>query len=199
MHLGAVIIVLPASTLLVWHFGIGGGLLVYAIGLVALFGVSAAYHLGPWSAGTLEVFQRLDYATIYLFIAASMTPYCLLGVPGALSRVVLWTAWLTAGVAVGVIALRFDRWRRRLATGYLVLGWLAIITLPQALGDLSLTELVLFGAMGLIYTAGSIVLAARWPDPFPRTFGYHEVWHAMVVLAASCYYAMVWSMASHPH
>jgi hemolysin III len=196
VHLGALVIAVPAVVLLIWHQGFGGGVGIYAAGLVGLYAVSAAYHLHSWSPAALRRLRKLDYATIYLFIAASMSPYCLLGVPGAFSRAVLWLGWLAAGVAVAVIVLRFEQARRVLSWGYLLLGWLIVVTTPAALRDLSAQELALLTATGLIYTAGAGVLAARWPDPHPAVFGYHEVWHAMVVLASASYFAFIWSLAS---
>ena len=199
LHLGALVLALPAGGLLVWHAGLGGGVGIYALALVALYGVSATYHLGSWSSKARRRFQQLDYITIYVFIAASVTPYCLLGVPGTLSRVVLCVVWIGAAAAVGALIVGFERWRRILASGYLVLGWVPIVTFPSALRAFDLEQLLLFGAMGLLYTSGAVVLAARWPDPAPDVFGYHEVWHAMVVVAGACYFILVWTLAGAPH
>jgi hemolysin III len=143
--------------------------------------------------------RQLDHEMIFVFIAASATPYCLLGVPGELSDVVLGLVWFGAGAAALAIATRFEASRRLTSTAYVVLGWLAVITLPEAAHHLGPRQLALLGSLALFYTAGAGVLAARWPDPAPKVFGYHEVWHTMVVFASACGFLLIWSLASSRH
>ncbi len=135
---------------------------------------------------------------IYVFIAACMTPYCLLGVPGTFSLVVLALGWFAVAISVAIIAIRFEATLRVMSWAYLLLGWFPVVTLPEAIRDLSLLQLMLIVSMGLVYTAGAGVLAVRWPDPNPKVFGYHEVWHVMVVIASGCYFVVVWTLAT-PH
>jgi len=196
VHLAALILAVPCSIGLVVHAGPGGGVWLYAIGLVGLFAVSATYHRFNWSQGARRRWRQLDYATIYFFIAASMTPYCLLGVPGALSTAVLALGWTAATAAILTVIISFDRARKVLSSGYLGLGWLVVVTFPLAFSRLSVVELLLLGATGALYTLGAIVLATRWPDPRPETFGYHEVWHSFVVAATICYFLMVWEISA---
>lgn len=185
---------IPASATLIWHAGVRGGVIVYAVALVCLYAVSAAYHIFSWSSKARLRWRKLDHAMIYLFIVSSMTPYCLLGVPGTLADVVLAVGWLGAAAAVLAIVFRFETTRRLVSAGYIVLGWLVVVTLPQAFSRLSAVQLGLLGAMGFLYTAGAVVLATRWPDPHPTVFGYHEVWHTMVVVASASYFVVVWTL-----
>ncbi|MFZ0059482.1 MAG: hemolysin III family protein [Acidimicrobiales bacterium] len=198
IHLGALVLALPAGVLLVCRYGVGEGVGVYALTLVGLYAASVSYRLGRWSPIAFRRARQVDYAMIYVFIAGCMTPYCLLAVPGAVSRVVLAIGWFWVAAAVLTIAIWFEATRRFMSWAYLLLGWLPVVTLPEAIHDLTTLQFILVGAMGLLYTAGVGVLAARWPDPRPEVFGYHEVWHTMVVVASACYFVVVWSLAA-PH
>ena len=195
LHLGALLVALPAAVLLVWRDGPGRGVGLYAVALVGLYAVSASYHLVSWAPTARQRMRLADHEMIFLFIAASATPYCLLAVPGKLSDVVLGLVWLGAGAAAVSVATRFEASRRLTSAAYVVLGWLAVVTLPEAVHRLGAGQLALLGALGLFYTAGAAVLAARWPDPAPKVFGYHEVWHTMVVIASACGFVLVWSLA----
>lgn len=170
------------------------GAVVYAVALVALFGVSGAYHRGPWSPVWRRRWQRLDHTTIFVMIAGSYTPVCLLVLKGWVALVMLAAAW-SGAVLGGVLAWRDGR-RGRVLRGalYIALGWGAAITGPQLIRHLSVTELVLFAAGGVLFTVGSVFLVTRWPDPFPRVFGYHEVWHALVVAAVACHLVAIASV-----
>jgi hemolysin III len=195
--LGALVAALPAAGVLVWRHGPGDGVALYALALVGLFAVSASYHLCSWAPPARRRMRLLDQQMIFVFIAASTTPYCLLAVPGALAYVVLGAAWLGAAAAALAVATRFEASRHITSTAYIVLGWLAIVTLPEAVQHLGARQLALMTSMALLYTAGAGVLALKWPDPAPAVFGYHEVWHAMVVIATACGFAFIWSLAGH--
>ena len=199
LHLGALVVALPAGAVLVWRDGPGGGVALYAVALVGLYAVSASYHLRSWAPTARRRMRQVDHEMIFLFIAASATPYCLLGVPGELSDVVLGLLWVGAGAAVLATATRFEASRRLTSTAYVVLGWLAVVTLPEAVHHLGTRQLALLGSLAFFYTAGACVLAARWPDPAPKVFGYHEVWHSMVVLVSACGFVLIWSLASSRH
>jgi hemolysin III len=198
LHLVAFVLALPAGIALVWRAGPGGGVGLYAAALVGLYAVSASYHLCPWGPTARQRMRQADHAMIYVFIAASTTPYCLLGATGRISVAVLGLVWLGAAVAVLATATRFEADRRLTSAAYVVLGWLAVLTLPEAAHHLTARQLALLASSGLFYTAGAGVLAARWPDPAPKVFGYHEVWHTMVVIASTCGFLLVWSLAA-PH
>ncbi|MGH9085584.1 MAG: PAQR family membrane homeostasis protein TrhA [Acidimicrobiales bacterium] len=202
MHLVCFFVAIPAGALVVIAATSGAarvGATVYAAGLVALFGVSGWYHRGRWSAAARRRMQRLDHATIFMMIAGSYTPICLLVLEGWLAPVMLVVAWL--GAAAGaVLSFVGAGHRTRVARGalYIVLGWASVIAAPQLVRHLSPAELALLALGGLLFTVGAIFLATNWPDPFPRVFGYHEVWHALVVAAVACHFAMITSLVHGP-
>ena len=169
------------------------GAVIYWIALSSQFGVSAAYHLGMWSEVGRARMRTLDHATIFVLIAGTYTPLCLLVLHGAAAIVVLAIAW--AGAAIG-IATKLYRVDLHVLSGflYLGLGWVAVIVFPALVRDLSTTELLPMVAGGLLYSGGALVLAIHRPNPWPRTFGYHEIWHAATIGAALCLYAAILSI-----
>jgi hemolysin III len=163
--------------------------LVYGMSLVALFSVSALYHRPMWGARALLWMRRLDHSAIFLLIAGTFTPLCLL-LGDARAHTMLAVVW--AGAGVGILrALLWPKAPRALATAlYLLLGWAALPLVPAMYRALGLVPLALLAAGGLLYSVGAIIYAIRRPDPFPRVFGYHEVFHALVVAAAGLHYAV---------
>jgi hemolysin III len=164
---------------------------IYAATLVAVFGASAAYHRGDWTPRAKRWMKRLDHSMIYLLIAGSYTPIAVLALHGPWTIVVLSLVWTgaVAGIAMKIAAP--DGLRAPTATLYMVMGWAALVAFPQIVRGLSGTGVALMLAGGLLYTAGAIVFATRRPDPRPLVFGYHEIWHAFMVAAASCHFAMI--------
>jgi len=199
LHLVCFFLALPAAVAVVALATSGEArvsAVVYAIGLVALFGVSGSYHRGRWTDAKRRLMQRLDHGTIFVMIAGSYTPICLLAVEGWLSVTLLVVAW--AGAVLG-FALSFANTRvTRVMRGslYIVLGWASVIAGPQLVRHLSPAELVLIAVGGLLFTVGAIFLATRWPDPFPKVFGYHEVWHVLVVAAVVCHFVAIASVVN---
>jgi hemolysin III len=165
--------------------------LVYGAGLCALFGGSALYHRWRWDVRWRPLLQRIDHSTIFVFIAASYTPVALLVLHGATQAVVLGGVWAgaLAGVALSVLWIDAPRWIA--AATYLALGWVALLALPQLAGGLPAWPLALLVAGGVLYSLGAVVYATRRPDPWPRTFGFHEVFHAFVVAAAAAHVAAI--------
>lgn len=168
---------------------------IYAVTLALMLGVSASYHRGAWRTRVEMRWKRADHAMIFLFVAGTYTPICVLAIGGALGRELLLLVW--AGAALG--ALRAIFWVRAprviAAALYLVLGWLAVAfwrDVRIALGPL--THLLVAG--GTLYTVGAIVYALRRPDPLPRWFGYHEVFHVLVVAACVCHYLVILRISS---
>ncbi|MCA1690858.1 MAG: hemolysin III family protein [Acidimicrobiales bacterium] len=168
--------------------------IVYAIGLTALFGVSAAYHRGRWSATARPRMKRADHATIFVMIAGSYTPLCLVALGGSLGRSVMLVVWLAAGTGVVLAATGMAEKPIVGSITYIGLGWLLVLILPELTRQLTDAQLVLILVGGLLYTVGSVFLATRWPDPYPTVFGYHEIWHVMVVAAAVCHYVAILSV-----
>jgi hemolysin III len=162
---------------------------VYGAGLCALFAASGLYHRWRWDPRWRPLLRRIDHSTIFVFIAASYVPIALLVLPGDLRVVVLVTvaAGAVAGVLLTVAWISAPRWLT--AAVYLALGWVSAITLPDLVERLDPAPMVLIAAGGLLYTAGALVYATRRPDPWPRTFGFHEVFHALVIAAAAAHFA----------
>ena len=161
---------------------------VYGLGLCTLFAVSALYHRWRWSPRWRPLLRRLDHSAIFIFIAASCTPVALLVLSGTLQVVVLGSVWMgaVAGVALSVAWITAPR--VLVAGSYLAVGWVALIALPQLLDRLPATPLLLLGLGGAFYSLGAAVYAAKRPDPWPSTFGFHEVFHALVIAAAASHF-----------
>jgi hemolysin III len=161
---------------------------IYGGGLIALFGGSALYHRWPGPARFKPVLQRIDHGTIFVFIAASYTPFALVVLHGPLAWVILGVAWLgaAAGVVFSLGWIEAPRWL--ITASYLALGWVAVIAIPQLLDVLGAPPLILLAGGGLLYSAGAVIYARQRPDPWPLTFGFHEIFHALVIAAAAAQY-----------
>ncbi|HZM39670.1 MAG TPA: hemolysin III family protein [Acidimicrobiales bacterium] len=168
------------------------GAAIFAASLTALYGVSAAYHRGQWSARALRHMRRLDHCMIYVLIAGTYTPVVLLALRPSWGISLLVVAWVGAAAGIMITVLRLERWPAVGFTLYLVLGWLAIVAAPQLAASLSSVELTLLAMGGVLYTVGAITLATNRPDPSPAVFGYHEIWHTFVVSASASHFALVW-------
>jgi hemolysin III len=164
---------------------------IYGGGLMALFGGSALYHRWPGPARFKPVLKRIDHSTIFVFIAATYTPIALVGLHGPIVWVILAIAW--AGATAGVLfSLVWIEAPRGLIVGsYLALGWVAVIALPQLMVELRPEPMALLATGGVLYSTGAIIYARQRPDPWPRTFGVHEIFHALVIVAAAAQYIAV--------
>jgi hemolysin III len=165
--------------------------LVFVIGVSSMFGASASYHRLRWTPVGRDRIRRLDHSMIYVAIAGTYTPITLVVLDGAFEIAALAAVWAVAAAGVLLKVFGMHRFQILGAAMYPVLGWAAIVALPQILREISLAAVLLMLAGGLLYTGGAVVLATRRPDPDPRVFGYHEVWHAFVVGGWACHYAMV--------
>lgn len=191
-HAGAFLLALGAAIVLIVLAPSGRalvGLGVYGGGLVALFGGSALYHRWPGPQRFKPLLRRIDHSTIFVFIAASYTPVALIVMHGPIAWVLLVLAW--GGAVAGVVFSLgwIDAPRPLVAGSYLVLGWLAVIAAPQLVRALDAVPVALFVTGGLLYSAGALVYARQRPDPWPHIFGFHEVFHALVIAAAAAHYA----------
>ncbi|MGH2763396.1 MAG: PAQR family membrane homeostasis protein TrhA [Thermoleophilaceae bacterium] len=165
---------------------------IYAGSVAGLFGTSALYHRITWtSLRARRWMRRLDHAMIFVLIAGTYTPFALLVLEGALATVILVVVW--AG-AVGGVVLKLvwiDAPKPLVAILYVVLGWVAVAAFPQLLDGLGITSTALVATGGILYTAGAVVYARGRPDPAPAVFGYHEIFHALVIAAAALQYAVI--------
>ena len=158
---------------------------VYAAALAAMFGASALYHRFPWRSAAARVrARRLDHSMIFVFIAGTYTAFVLLAFSGVGNLVVLATVWAGAvlGIVLNLIWIDAPRWLS--AVAYLGVGWVGIILVPQLFSALGVAAAVLVIVGAALYTVGALAYATTWPNPFPATLGFHEVFHLLVVAAA---------------
>jgi hemolysin III len=158
---------------------------IYGLGMTAMFGASALYHRGasnPWLRAHL---RRIDHTAIYAAIAGTYTPVCLIGIGGATGRRVLLVVVL--GALFGIVCAWSPWWwlRRVNMVLYVVVGWACLPAIDQLADNVGITGTVLIVGGGAVYTVGAIVLGLRRPDPWPDVFGFHEIFHACTVVAAS--------------
>jgi len=165
---------------------------LYSLTIVFLFGVSGLYHRGKWSERGRRVMKRLDHSMIFVFIAGTYTPIAVLALSHHAAVSVLAVVW--SGAAAGVVLKMFwptaPRWLG--VPLYIALGWVAAFVMPGIVHGAGVTALVLIIVGGLAYTAGGIVYGLKRPNPFPTTFGFHEVFHVCTLLAAGCHYVAIW-------
>ncbi|GAB6900861.1 PAQR family membrane homeostasis protein TrhA [Kineosporia succinea] len=156
---------------------------IFAVTASMLFGVSALYHRGDWSPRTGAVLKRIDHANIFLIIAGTYTPFSVLLLPSGPARTLLWIVWTGAllGVAFRVLWVGAPRWLY--VPVYIALGWVALAYVPQLLHGGGVAVFALIVAGGALYTMGGVVYGLKKPNPSPRWFGFHEVFHAFTVLA----------------
>jgi len=163
---------------------------VYGGTLTALFSVSALYHRGRWSARARKLMRRFDHSAIFLLIAGTSTPFCLL-LGGRTGLVLLFAAWTGAALGILKTVLWLDAPDALAAALCVGLGWIVTPALPALRAAVGGAAVALLVAGGIAYTAGALVYATRRPDPAPAIFGYHEIFHVLVIVAAVCHYAVV--------
>jgi hemolysin III len=163
----------------------------FAVSAAAMLGTSALYHRITWRPRARLWMRRADHAGIYLLIAGTYTPVGLLSLHGTLQRVVLAVVW--SGCAAAILAklcwVRAPKWLSA-ALG-LALGWVGVAAAPELARAAGIPAVVLLGAGGLAYSAGAVVYAWRKPDPIPAVFGYHELFHALTLVALACQYVAI--------
>lgn len=164
---------------------------VFGLTAALLFGVSALYHRGTWSPRTELMLKRFDHSNIFLIIAGTYTPFAVLLLPDGPSRTLLWVIWVAAVVGIAFRILWVDAPRWLYVPAYVAMGWIAVVFLPDFLehGDPVVLALVVIG--GLLYTLGGIVYGIKRPNPSPRWFGFHEVFHVLTVIAFVSHYVGV--------
>jgi hemolysin III len=164
---------------------------VYGASLCALFGTSALYHRVTWSPRARRWMGRLDHSMIGVLIAGTYTPFGALALSGTIAAVLLAVMWCGAlgNILLHVLWLDAPKWVS--AASYVALGWVGAVAMPDLVVHTGWTPTLLLLAGGLFYSAGALVYALRRPDPLPAVFGYHEVFHALVVVAAIAHYAAV--------
>ncbi len=198
-HVLAFAIAIPAGVVLVLradHAMARAAAAIYVATVLLGFGTSAAYHRLARSPRARAVMQRLDHSMIYLLIAGTYVPACLVALPPRWGIPLLCVVGVGAVTGVVLKLVAFDRVRWLSDGLYPVLGWAALAVLPELVDSLSTAGLVLLLGGGVLYTVGFPVLLAKRPDPWPRVFGYHEVWHVFTVAAAVLHFGAVASVVT---
>jgi len=165
---------------------------IYAVSLSALLGTSALYHRVNWTRPHIRQWmRRLDHSMIFFLIAGTYTPFALLVLDGTLAMAILVVVWVgaVAGAIVEMIWIDHPKWASALI--YLSLGWVAVATFPELWSSMGPAGTLLVAAGGLLYTAGAVVYAIQRPNPSPAVFGYHEVFHLLVIAAAVAHFSAV--------
>jgi hemolysin III len=165
---------------------------IYAVSLSALLGTSALYHRVNWRRPNVRRWmRRLDHSMIFFLIAGTYTPFALLVLSGPLADAILVVVWIgaIAGAVVEMIWIDHPKWVAALI--YMSLGWVAVVAFPELWSQMGIAGTLLVALGGLLYTAGALVYATQRPDPSPRVFGYHEVFHALVIAAAAAQFAAI--------
>lgn len=164
---------------------------IYAAGVIGVFVVSASYHRLAWPTRFRSLFRRLDHSMIFVFIAATYTPFAALGLEGTASTFILWFVWCGAAVGISLRLLWIDAPGWVVVVPYLVVGWCIVFVIDDLWRSLGVAAFVLLLVGGLLYSLGAAVYARRSPNPSARWFGYHEVFHLLVVLAVAVHYVAV--------
>jgi hemolysin III len=195
LHFIAALVAAPAVLFLAYVADTSAGrvaVLVFGATLVGVYSVSASYHRLAHTPKAVKWMRRADHSMIFLLIAGTYTPICLLALPpewGIPTLIVVWVVAL-AGVTIKMVKLgagadSAGSWL------YIVLGWAGLPTAPLLITRMSGAQLILLAIGGVLYTGGAVILGKRRPDPAPETFGYHEVWHSLTIVAGCCHFAVV--------
>ncbi|MGI5212475.1 PAQR family membrane homeostasis protein TrhA [Plantactinospora sp. CA-290183] len=165
---------------------------IYSVTVCGLFGVSALYHRRVWSERGYQTMRRMDHSMIFVFIAGTYTPFCLLLLSARSATILMLIVWsgAVAGVALKLVWPHAPRWVS--APLYLALGWVAVAVLPDILHRGGATVLTLLVAGGAAYSVGAICYALRRPNPWPTVFGHHEFFHACTLVAAICHHIAIY-------
>jgi hemolysin III len=165
--------------------------LVYALSISAMLGASALLHRGTWTPAQARILTKLDHTCIYLLIAGTYTPISLIAMSGVIRVLVFSVVWLGAIVGIALEWMWYRPPRGWVTTNYIVVGWVALIALPQLWTSLGVAGFLLVLLGGVSYTVGAVIHAAQRPDPWPEVFGYHELFHVFVLVALLLHFAAI--------
>jgi hemolysin III len=168
---------------------VGGA--IFAASLILLYGTSAAYHRVSWTPLFRAIISRMDDSMVLVLIAGTYTPFCLLVLNNAWGITMLSVVWGVAGAGVIMNLARPARPRWLRVAFYVILGWLALVSAGELAARLSASPLALLVLGGVLYTLGGVVYAVRKPNPWPRVFGYLEVFHLLVIAGSALHYSLV--------
>lgn len=168
--------------------------IIYSLCLIGLYSVSALYHCCDWSRPNYLIIRRIDHVAIFALIVGTATPICLLGLNHELGLRILLTMWAFAAIGIPVMAFwtHAPKWLRALF--YIALGWQAVPFFHEIEASLGPSNLWLLLTGGIFYTIGALIYALKWPNPSPRFFGYHEIFHCFVVIASAFHFKIIYAL-----
>lgn len=199
IHQTALIIAIFACTILIIRSNGPHALLaslIYSVSLVGMYCASTLYHVPTWSRKYYLIMRRIDHAAIFVLIAGSATPMCLLALYGTVGWQLLSMFWVAAfiGIIMATMWTNGPKWIRALF--YVVVGWIGVIYFPEIKSALDKTNFHLLVAGGIVYTVGALIYAFKRPNPFPHIFGYHEIFHVFVVFASAFHFWMNYNLGT---
>ena len=198
LHFGGLLVSLVAGPLLVLQAKNGlqtAGLTIYAVSLVILFGTSSSFHRIRWQPGPRRIMKRLDHSAIFILIAGTYTAVASVALHGWAAVTILIVVWVGALAGIGVRQLLMNASKAITAIPYVVVGWCALLVIPQLVRGLGGWGFVVLLLGGLAYTVGALVYALKKPDLIPGVFGYHEVFHALTLVGAGLHYWVILGFA----
>ncbi len=169
-----------------------GWVAAHAVGITGMLVSSAVYHRAAVSPTARHRLRRLDHSAIQLAIAGSYTGVAGLALEGTHRTVMLAIVWVAALTGIGLRLFVFDGLHPLIGASYIAVGWVALVDAPTLVDHLTGGQFALLLSGGVMYTVGALVLAARRPNPWPAVFGFHEIFHALVVAAAACHVLITW-------
>jgi hemolysin III len=167
------------------------GASIFAASLMLLYTTSASYHIAPWSDRLRAVMKRADHAMIFVLIAGTYTPLCLVVLSTAWGISILSLVWTLAGLGVLLVIAWPSAPRWVTVAPYLAVGWVGVLPISQVLTNMPPLAITMLAAGGALYTVGAVVYARRKPNPFPRVFGFHEVFHTFVVAGTALHFTLI--------
>ena len=197
-HAIGALVAVPAIALCIHHAVSRAGAIsasIYGISVVFLLVASATYHIPDWKPIPRMWLRRVDHTAIFFLIAGTYTPFCMTSLPTGGDRllIIVWSL-AGAGAIQSMVWPRAPRWLN--VTLYVAMGWVIIPYRDEFLSQLTTISIALIAIGGALYTLGALVYALRWPNPKPTKFGYHEIFHVLVLAALACHFAAVWQLVS---
>ena len=167
------------------------GVAIFAAGAFVMFFASGLVHLRRWKVAVLEALFRIDHAAIFIMIASGATSLALIALDGNPANLVLWAAWIGALAGICLRLLPFHPPKGLMNTLFIFLGCIPLVVAPSLFRSIDLLPTLLIAIEGIFYIAGALMLGAQWPKLRPRIFGYHEVWHSLVVLSVLAHFGVL--------
>ena len=167
-------------------------MLIFGLSMIELYAVSALYHVINWSIAKRRVWRAIDHANIFVLIAGTYTPLCFNILTGWVRATILIVIWLLALTGISLSIFKLNISRRIITALYISVGWVVVLALPAFLAVLPWIAVATLTSGGVLYTIGAVIYARKKPDPYPKVWGYHEIFHLFVIAGSVAFAACVW-------